>query len=160
MKSHVFPRQVPSRKGGFGSRKEASPWETTLFRVDHGPLIRVDVALANRLWFRRGTDDDHDRWWSLRDASRGGPETAASRAEGALDPTGGLTDPLLVLNEREANVPVAGHSEADAGRDRHVRLPQEELRELQRPSVPVGFGDLRPDEHRRPRHRDSPPGAG
>jgi hypothetical protein len=71
-------------------------------------------------------------------ASRGGrPESAASRAEGALDPTGGLTDPLLVLDEREANVPVAGPPESDAGRDRHFRFPQEELRKLQRSARPA-----------------------
>ena len=34
-------------------------------------------------------------------------------------------------------MPVAGHAESDAGRDCHLRLPQQELRKLQRPTVPV-----------------------
>jgi hypothetical protein len=84
--------------------------------VDHGPLIERIVALANRSGSGARPTTTSTDWRSLRAASRGGdPRGAASRAEGALDPTGGLTDPLLVLDEREANVPVAGHSKADAG---------------------------------------------
>jgi hypothetical protein len=70
--------------------------------------------IARSLWMgQRPIRNVHQK--TMRGAREGRPETAASRAEGALDPTGGLTDPLLVLDEREANVPVAGHSKADAG---------------------------------------------
>src|ERR1051325_1428367 len=59
----------------------------------------------------------------------------------------------------EAHVRVAVLAEADAGRDRDLRLLQQELRELDRAHRLARLGDLRPHEHRAARLLDSPADA-
>ena len=75
------------------------------------------------------------------------------------DRTGRLADPLLVLDEGEADVPVAAGAEADARADRHVGLAGELERELERAELAELLGDRRPDEHRPLRRLDVPAGA-
>src|SRR5262249_11704117 len=67
-----------------------------------------------------------------------------------------LADPLLVLDEREANVAVAARSEARPRADRDASLTRELDGELERAELAVGLGNLRPDEHGPPRLRDRP----
>src|SRR5207247_7603656 len=59
-----------------------------------------------------------------------------------------LTDPLLVLDEGEANVAFAVLAEADPRRHRDLRLLDAELGELERAERAVLRRDRRPDEHR------------
>src|SRR6266566_9972615 len=60
----------------------------------------------------------------------------------------GLTDPLLVLDEREPNMRVSPRAEPHAWRRRDLRFRDEKLGELERPHLAVRLGDRRPDEHR------------
>jgi hypothetical protein len=70
-----------------------------------------------------------------------------------------LTDPLLVLDEGEAYVPVSALAEPDARRDGDVGLARELERELERTELrPLGRQG-RPHEHRSPRRLDVPTGA-
>src|SRR5439155_13772250 len=71
---------------------------------------------------------------------------------------GRLPDALLVLDQREAHVPVTAVTEPDPGADRDARLAREPQRELQRPLVAVRLRDRRPDEHRPARRLDVPAG--
>src|SRR5215813_10644392 len=59
-----------------------------------------------------------------------------------------LTNPLLVLDERESHVALAVLAEADARRDGHLRLLDQELGELQGTEAREGVGDRSPHEHR------------
>src|SRR5947207_510045 len=69
----------------------------------------------------------------------------------APDPTDGLPDPLLVLNERESDMALPAFAEPDPGRDGDVRLAREPERELLRAQPRVRLRNRRPDEHRPPR---------
>src|SRR5581483_5856207 len=98
----------------------------------------------------------------LRDATRCTRTSASARpidfhpagtpirpdSERALDAAHRLRDPLLVLDEREADVTLAVRAEAAARADRDVRLAQEPQGELLRR---LARRDAGPDEHRRPR---------
>src|SRR5215470_3140646 len=75
------------------------------------------------------------------------PAGALPPAEG-LEAAQGLPDALLVLDEREAHVPVTVLAEADPRRDRHLALLDEQLGELQRAHAAELLGDGRPHEHR------------
>src|SRR5262249_52175149 len=78
-------------------------------------------------------------------------------AEGAPDAAHRLPGPVLVLDQREADVVVPVLAEPDAGRDSDLRVLQQELRELERAHRLEGVGYLGPHEHRRLRLRDVPP---
>src|SRR6185369_9455787 len=80
-------------------------------------------------------------------------------AEGLPDAADGLAQPVLVLDEREAHVVVAVFTEADARRHRHLPLPEQELRELDRSHRAIRLRNLCPHEHRRLRLRNVPPDA-
>ena len=82
--------------------------------------------------------------------------SVSSALQELLDGAGRLADPLFVLDEGEADVPVASVAEADPGADRHIRLAGEEQGEVQRAERPEAIGDLRPDEHRPERRLDVP----
>ncbi len=69
-----------------------------------------------------------------------------------------LARALFVLDQRESHVAVAVVAEADAGAYGYLGFGQQELRKLQRAEVPVGLGDLRPDEHGGLGQRDVPAG--
>src|SRR2546423_3265665 len=73
--------------------------------------------------------------------------------ERAPDPANRLGDPLLVLDEREADESLAVDAEAAAGTDRDLGLAEESQREVVRALV---RGHRRPDEHRRARPLDPP----
>src|SRR5919106_3512433 len=79
--------------------------------------------------------------------------------ERAADAADGLADALLVLDEGEAHEPLAPGSEADAGRNRDLRLLHEHLGELEAAHLLVRLGDRRPHEHRAHRAVDLPSGA-
>src|SRR5262245_50365115 len=68
---------------------------------------------------------------------RAPPASAVQGAEAAER----LPDPLLVLHEGEAHVALPVLAEADAGRDGHLRLLDEQLGELQRSHGPVLLRD-------------------
>src|SRR6266571_5268075 len=59
-----------------------------------------------------------------------------------------LANPLLVLDEGEAHVALTVLAEADARRDGHLRVLDEELGEFERAHRAEGLGDRRPHEHR------------
>src|SRR5207253_752914 len=59
-----------------------------------------------------------------------------------------LRDPLLVLDQREPDVAVAGCPEAGTGADGHLRLAQQPQRKRMRPLGAERLRDRRPDEHR------------
>ena len=91
--------------------------------------------------------------------------TAPGRISGAgqrrPDPAHGLADPLLVLDEREADVPLAAGPEADARADgdlapRFVSLSANSSD----PSSAVRLRDRRPDEHRAAGLRELPADTG
>src|SRR5256712_14120725 len=86
----------------------------------------------------------------------GGSPSARSTAQ-VLEPAQRLTDSLLVLDEREADVAFAVLAEADTRRHGHLRLLDEQLGELERAQTAEGFGDRRPHEHRALRLRHAPP---
>src|SRR5262249_2570517 len=67
-----------------------------------------------------------------------------------------LTDALLVLDEGEADVPLAVFAEADARGDGDLRLLDAELGELERAERAVLLGNRGPDEHRPLRLLDGP----
>src|SRR5690606_22023543 len=73
-----------------------------------------------------------------------------------LDAAYRLTDTLLVFDERKAHVFIAVLAETDAGRNRHLRIGQQPLRELERTNGTIGFGNARPNVHRRFRDIDRP----
>src|SRR6058998_1665053 len=78
-----------------------------------------------------------------------GPPGRNGRSTGELlEPAERLADPLLVLDEREPHVALAVLAEADARRDRHLGLLNQELGELERAEATEGVGDRRPHEHR------------
>src|SRR2546425_8456962 len=81
--------------------------------------------------------------------------SARSTAQ-VLEPAQRLTDSLLVLDEREADVAFAVLAEADTRRHGHLRLLDEQLGELERAQTAEGFGDRRPHEHCALRLRDAP----
>src|SRR4029453_10821709 len=83
----------------------------------------------------------------------------ATRRERAADAAHGLPRSMLVLDERHPDEVVAVLSEADPRRHRHLRLLQQELRELDGAHRLPRIRDLGPDEHRRPRRADVPAGA-
>src|SRR4051812_11045030 len=56
----------------------------------------------------------------------------------------GLSGPVLVLDEGEADVAVAAGAEPDAGRGGDVGLLHQEAGELQRAQLAVRLGDRRP----------------
>src|SRR5437899_12431088 len=85
----------------------------------------------------------------------GGSPSARSTAQ-VLEPAQRLTDSLLVLDEREADVAFAVLAEADTRRHGHLRLLDEEFGDLERTQTAEGFGDRRPHEHRALRLRDAP----
>src|SRR5580765_4826790 len=64
-----------------------------------------------------------------------------------LESAQGLSNPMLVLHQREAHVAFAVLAEADAGRDRHLGFLDEELGELQRAEGAELVGNGRPHEH-------------
>src|SRR3954454_16834146 len=70
------------------------------------------------------------------------------RIEEAADVAGGLPNALFVFDQRQTHVVVPALAEADARRDRDIRLFDEQLGELEAAERPVGLGDLRPGEHR------------
>src|SRR5688572_10545406 len=74
--------------------------------------------------------------------------TGSGSATQRLEAPERLPDPLLVLDEGEADVPLSVLAEADAGRDRDSGLLDEQLAELQRAELPERVGDGRPHEHR------------
>src|SRR5207247_10202328 len=76
------------------------------------------------------------------------PHLLRPEVERAQDPANRLPDPLLVLDERETDEAFAAGPEADAGRDRHLRLTREPERELERAELAVALRDLAPSEHR------------
>src|SRR5450759_5102734 len=80
----------------------------------------------------------------------------AELCQSAPDTAHALGNPLLVLDQSEANVLVAAGAEAGAGTDRHRRLLHQLDRELERAEAAVGLRDLRPDEHRAARLLDLP----
>src|SRR3990172_8836086 len=82
--------------------------------------------------------------------------TRVSSPTEGLDPSQGLADPLLVLDEGEADEPFTVLAEADPGRDRDLGLLDQELCELERPEPPECFRDRGPDEHRPFRLLDAP----
>src|SRR5687768_15256747 len=67
-----------------------------------------------------------------------------------------LAQALLVLDQRDAHVAFAAVAEADAGRNRDLRLRQQPLGELYASHLFVGLRDLRPDVHRGLRHIHHP----
>src|SRR3954471_13704909 len=67
-----------------------------------------------------------------------------------------LRDPLLVLDEREADVSVSPLAQADSRADRNARVLREPERERERPVLPEGVRNRRPDEHRPARGLDLP----
>ena len=66
---------------------------------------------------------------------------------------------MLVLDQREADVPVAAGPEAVAGADGDPGLAGEQEREVERAELPVRLRDPRPREHRPLRPRDVPADA-
>src|SRR6266849_535588 len=76
---------------------------------------------------------------------------AALRARSAgaqsLETAEGLSDALLVLDERESDVALAVLAEADARGDRDLALLDQHLGEFQRPHGAEAVGDGRPHEH-------------
>src|SRR5689334_3089138 len=83
-------------------------------------------------------------------------ETSERSAVDVLEAAQRLPDPLLVLDEREANVAVAVLAESDARRDGHLRFLDAELGELQRAHGAERLGDRGPHEHRPPGLGDIP----
>src|SRR5213592_1501188 len=49
-----------------------------------------------------------------------------------------VSNPALVLDQREPHVLVPAFPEADPGRDGHLGVPQQQLRKLKRSHPPVG----------------------
>src|SRR5687767_798623 len=76
----------------------------------------------------------------------GWPRVGGSAVQ-VLEAAERLLDPLLVLDEGKADVPLAVFAEANARRDRHLRLLDEELRELERAEAAERVGNGRPHEH-------------
>src|ERR1700730_7215078 len=79
-----------------------------------------------------------------------------SSCKRSADPPNGLSDSLLVLDERKPNVPLTVSAEAAAWADRDVRFAKEAEGELLRR---LAARDARPHEHRCPRTRNVPTDA-
>ena len=90
----------------------------------------------------KGNDIVHRRW-ALR--------------EKLLDVARGLTDAVLVFDQRDADVALAVFTEAETGRDGDIGLLDQQLGELHRTERVEGLGDRRPGEHRRRRGGMSQP---
>src|SRR5262245_42069891 len=75
------------------------------------------------------------------------PGHVERRTERLLDAADRLPRPVVVLDEGEAHVGIAVLAEPAPGRHGHLRLAQEELRELERAHRLVLVRDLGPDEH-------------
>ena len=88
---------------------------------------------------------------------RGSDDSVSSGAvEQLLDRAGRLADPLLVLDEGEADVAVAARPEADAGADRDAGLLRQAQRDVEGAERAELLGNRRPDEHRPERRLDGP----
>ena len=95
------------------------------------PGWRCSCSFAARTSRRSARARPH---WSSRRAG------AQRLLEHAADAAHGLADPLLVLDEREADVALAAGAEALAGADRHLRLPGEHGRERERAALATPRG--------------------
>src|SRR5688572_1528176 len=82
------------------------------------------------------------------------------QVERPTDAADRLADPLLVLDEREADVALATRPEALARADRDLRLARELHGELERGRGTVRLRKPRPDEHRPLRPLDLPADPG
>src|SRR5207302_10585973 len=108
------------------------------------PAARAVAAASGRLCNEPSAVDS----CGVRQAQRSG--------QGAAHAANGLSDPLLVLDEREADVAFPVRTEAAARADGDVPVAQEAQGELLRG---LRRGDSRPHEHRGARSRHVPADA-